>query len=187
MQRLVDFAELLLRAYRAVPRQREIQAHYRRACVTSWWTSSRTPTRCSTQWLRVLAGDTGKLFVVAMTIRHSTRPRRQDREHRQVPARLPRREIIRLERTPVHQQILNAANGLIARNTGRLRQEPLDRSREGDKLQFTRVQRVRRAEFVLARIEDFRTPRLDSAQQRSCIAPTRSRACSRILIPRRIP
>ena len=46
---VVDFAELLLRSYELLTRNEMLRAALpARASATSWWTSSRTPTGCST-------------------------------------------------------------------------------------------------------------------------------------------
>ena len=45
---VVDFAELLLRSYELLSRNEILREHYRSASATSWSTSSRTPTGCST-------------------------------------------------------------------------------------------------------------------------------------------
>ena len=45
---VVDFAELLLRSFELLSENEILREHYQRASATSWWTSSRTPTACST-------------------------------------------------------------------------------------------------------------------------------------------
>ena len=61
---LVDFAELLLRAYEIWRDNPDLLAHYRAASATCWWTSSRTPTPSSTPGCDCWPGHRRALFVV---------------------------------------------------------------------------------------------------------------------------
>ena len=45
---VVDFAELMLRTYELMRDNAALREHYQRRFRTSWSTSSRTPTSCST-------------------------------------------------------------------------------------------------------------------------------------------
>jgi hypothetical protein len=79
---VVDFAELLLRSYELLSRNELLREHYRGASATSWWTSSRTPTACST------AGSSCSPAAAKRHLRGGRRrpvdlrvPRRQRRQH----------------------------------------------------------------------------------------------------------
>src|SRR5262249_15178402 len=85
--------------------------------------------------------------------------------------------------------ILNAANGLIARNTGRLGKNLWTDRGAGEKLQlYAAFNEYDEAEFVLARIEEFRNQGLDYAQQAILYrSNAQSRVLEEMLIRGRIP
>jgi DNA helicase II / ATP-dependent DNA helicase PcrA len=67
-----DFAELLLRSYELLTATSRCASITRSASATSWSTSSRTPTSCSTRWLKQLAGRSTALSRWATTTSRST-------------------------------------------------------------------------------------------------------------------
>ncbi len=82
---VVDFAELMLRSYELLQRRRApARALPARASATSWSTSSRTPTGCSTRWLKLLAAMRTAATRAAARV---LRGRRRRPEHLRLPWR----------------------------------------------------------------------------------------------------
>ena len=68
---VVDFAELLLRAFELWRDNAELLRHYRARFRTCWWTSSRTPTRSSTRGSGCSSARKAQHSRWAMTINRS--------------------------------------------------------------------------------------------------------------------
>ncbi len=188
---LVDFAELLLRAYEICRDVPEIQQHYRHKLRHLLVDEFQDTNTLQYKWLRTLAGDTGKLFVVGDDDQSIYAFRGAKVENIVKFSRdFPGAEIVRLEQNYRSTgNILNAANGLIARNTGRLGKNLWTDRGEGEKIQlYAAYNEYDEAEFALARIDEFRTRGLDYADTAILY---RSNALSRVLeetlIRNRIP
>ncbi|MGJ8669121.1 MAG: DNA helicase II [Oceanococcus sp.] len=119
---LLDFAELLLRAHELCRDNAEIQAHYRRRFSHVLVDEFQDTNTLQYAWLRVLAGDTGKLFVVGDDDQsiYSFRGARIENILR-FSQDFPGADSVRLEQNYRSSgNILKAANKLISHNGGRL-------------------------------------------------------------------
>jgi DNA helicase-2/ATP-dependent DNA helicase PcrA len=188
---LVDFAELLLRAYEICRDVPQIQQHYRARLRHLLVDEFQDTNTLQYQWLKTLAGDTGKLFVVGDDDQSIYAFRGAKVENIMKFSRdFPGAELVRLEQNYRSTgTILNAANGLIAKNTGRLGKNLWTDRGEGDKIQlYAAFNEYDEAEFVLARIEEFRAQGLDYAQQAILYrSNAMSRVLEEILIRNRVP
>ncbi|HEX4872650.1 MAG TPA: UvrD-helicase domain-containing protein, partial [Nevskiaceae bacterium] len=121
-QGLVDFAELLLRAYELCRDHAGIQAHYRakfRHLLVDEFQDTNT---LQYLWLKVLAGPEGIVFAVGDDDQsvYSWRGAKVENLHR-LSRDFAGIEVVKLEQNYRSTgTILKAANGLIARNTARL-------------------------------------------------------------------
>ena len=154
---LVDFAELLLRAYELCRDHREIQAHYRsrfRHILVDEFQDTNT---LQYAWLKVLAGDRGILFAVGDDDQsiYSWRGARVENMIR-LEKDFRGCETVRLEQNYRSTgTILKAANGLIARNTGRLGKNLWTDGAEGQQIQlYAAFNEYDEAEFVINRMKE---------------------------------
>ncbi|MEC9362507.1 MAG: DNA helicase II [Pseudomonadota bacterium] len=156
-QGVVDFAELLLRAYELTRDVEEIQAHYRRRFRHILVDEFQDTNTLQYRWLRTLAGPTGVLFAVGDDDQsvYSWRGARVENMMR-LPTDFPGCEIVRLEQNYRSTgTILNAANGLIARNTSRLGKELWTDTGAGEPVQlYAAYNEYDEAEFVINRIRE---------------------------------
>lgn len=119
---LVDFSELLLKAHELCRDNPEIQAHYRRRFAHILVDEFQDTNALQYAWLRVLAGDSGKLFVVGDDDQsiYSFRGARIENILR-FSKDYPAATAVRLEQNYRSSgNILKAANALIDHNSGRL-------------------------------------------------------------------
>ncbi|MFP5304795.1 MAG: DNA helicase II [Gammaproteobacteria bacterium] len=190
-QGVVDFAELLLRAYELTRDHAEIQAHYRRRFRHVLVDEFQDTNTLQYRWLRVLAGDTGVLFAVGDDDQsvYSWRGARVENMLRLSQDFLGC-EIVRLEQNyRSTSTILNAANGLIARNSARLGKQLWTDRGEGEPIQlYAAFNEYDEAEFVVHRVKEH----LDGACAYSDIAVlyrmgAQSRVLEETLIRARIP
>ena len=127
---------------RAAAAQLRAAARQRRRCAsttsarfrTSWSTSSRTPTRCSTRGCKLLAGPQhGAVFAVGdddQSIYAFRGAQRRQHGSSSSATSSVARALIKLEQNyRSHGNILDAANALIANNRDAPRQEPVHRRR----------------------------------------------------------
>jgi DNA helicase II / ATP-dependent DNA helicase PcrA len=188
---LVDFAELLLRAYEICRDVPDIQRHYRSRLRHLLVDEFQDTNTLQYKWLRTLAGDTGKMFVVGDDDQSIYGFRGAKIENITKFSRdYPGAELIRLEQNYRSTgNILNAANGLIARNTGRLGKNLWTDRGEGEKIQlYAAFNEYDEAEFALARIDEFRNAGLDYAEQAILYrSNAMSRVLEEILIRHRVP
>ena len=156
-QGVVDFAELLLRAYELTRDVEEIQVHYRRRFRHILVDEFQDTNTLQYRWLRTLAGPTGVLFAVGDDDQsvYSWRGARVENMMR-LPTDFPGCEIVRLEQNYRSTgTILNAANGLIARNTSRLGKELWTDTGAGEPVQlYAAYNEYDEAEFVINRIRE---------------------------------
>ncbi len=190
-QGVVDFAELLLRAYEITRDNPDIQAHYRRRLRHILVDEFQDTNALQYRWLKVLAGDTGTLFAVGDDDQsvYSWRGARVENM-----INLSRDfigcEIVRLEQNYRSTgTILNAANGLIARNSARLGKKLWTEIGEGEPIQlYAAFNEYDEAEFVANRIKEH----IDGACAYTDIAVlyrmgAQSRVLEETLIRARIP
>jgi len=119
---VVDFAELLLRAYELLTRNAPIREHYQHRFRHILVDEFQDTNTLQYRWLRLLAGDTACLFAVGdddqsiYAFRGANVGNMADFERDYA-----RGNVIRLEQNyRSYGHILDAANALIAHNTGRL-------------------------------------------------------------------
>jgi len=178
---LVDFAELLLRAHELCRDNPQIQAHYRNRFQHILVDEFQDTNKLQYAWLRVLAGDRAKLFVVGDDDQsiYSWRGARVENIIR-FPKDFPGTQTIRLEqnyRSTGH--ILKTANTLIAHNSGRLGKELWTEDADGPPIQIYRAYNERdEAEFVVNRIQAWVAA---GGQRSDCAILYRSNAMSRTL------
>ncbi|MES0873887.1 DNA helicase II [Sinimarinibacterium thermocellulolyticum] len=156
-QGVVDFAELLLRAFELTRDHAEIQAHYRRRFRHILVDEFQDTNTLQYRWLRTLAGADGILFAVGDDDQsiYSWRGARVEHMMR-LTTDFPGCEIVRLEQNYRSTgMILSAANGLIARNSARLGKQLWTDSGDGEPVQlYAAYNEYDEAEFVVNRIRE---------------------------------
>lgn len=188
---VVDFAELLLRAFEITRDNPEIQAHYRRRFRHVLVDEFQDTNTLQYAWLKVLAGDTGTMFAVGDDDQsiYSWRGARVENMVR-LEKDFPGTEVIRLEQNYRSTgTILKAANGLIAKNTNRLGKNLWTDGGDGEQIQlYASYNEYDEAEFVANRAREL----LDGRCRYSDLAilyrsNAQSRVLEEILIRSRIP
>ena len=181
---VVDFAELLLRAHELCRDNDQIQRHYRQRFSHILVDEFQDTNKLQYAWLRVLAGpagpNQGQLFVVGDDDQsiYSWRGARVDNIIN-FPRDFGGAQTTRLEQNYRSTgNILRAANGLIAHNTGRLGKELWTDDKDGPLIQLYGAYGDRdEAEFVLGRIRQW----VEGGGRRSdCAVLYRSNALSRV-------
>jgi DNA helicase-2/ATP-dependent DNA helicase PcrA len=155
---VVDFAELLLRAYELWQHNPELLAQYRRRFRHILVDEFQDTNAIQYGWLRLLAGDTGQPFVVGDDDQSIYGWRGAKMEHmRRFQRDFPGCRVIKLEQNyRSTRTILKAANAIIARNSGRLGKELWTEGSEGTPIRLYRAYNERdEAEFVVGRIQDW--------------------------------
>ena len=155
---LVDFAELLLRAHELWLHNPDLLAHYRNRLKYVLVDEFQDTNTIQYAWIRLLAGDTGSVFVVGdddqsiygwrgarvENVRHFTRD-------------FPDVQTIRLEqnyRSTGH--ILSAANALIAHNEGRMGKNLWTADGDGEQIRvYSAYNEQDEARFVVNQIEQW--------------------------------
>ncbi len=188
---LVDFAELLLRAYELSRDDEQIQAHYRRRFGHILVDEFQDTNTLQYAWLRTLAGDSGTMFAVGDDDQsiYSWRGARVENMVR-MEHDFPGTEVVRLEQNYRSTgTILKAANGLIARNTNRLGKNLWTDVGDGEAIQlYAAFNEYDEAEFVAGRLREH----LDGRCRHADLAilyrsNAQSRVLEEILIRARIP
>ena len=188
---LVDFAELLLRAYELWREDAQLLDHYRRRFRHLLVDEFQDTNAIQYAWLKLLAGSEGKPFIVGDDDQSIYGWRGARVEHiRRFRKDFPGTKMVRLEQNYRSTgNILNAANALIAHNRERLGKKLWTEGREGDPIRLYAAYNERdEAEFVVGRIRSL----LDQGSAANEIAVLyRSNAQSRVfeeaLIQQRIP
>jgi DNA helicase II / ATP-dependent DNA helicase PcrA len=188
---VVDFAELLLRAYELWRDRPELLAHYRQRFRHVLVDEFQDTNSIQYGWLRLIAGPDGHPFVVGDDDQSIYRWRGARVENLQQFRRdYARAQLFRLEQNyRSTAAILAAANGLIAHNSGRLGKTLWTNGEAGLPIQVYAAFNERdEAEFVARRIADY----VASGHQRSDIAVlyrsnAQSRAFEEAFIGARIP
>ena len=178
---LVDFAELLLRAHELCRDNAQIQAHYRNRFRHILVDEFQDTNTLQYAWLRVLAGDSGILFAVGDDDQsiYSWRGAKVENMMR-LSREFPGTEVIRLEQNYRSTgTILKAANGLIAKNAGRLGKNLWTDGGDGEQIQlYAAFNEYDEAEFIVNKMKSH----LDGRCRYSDLAVLyRSNAQSRVL------
>jgi DNA helicase-2/ATP-dependent DNA helicase PcrA len=154
----VDFAELLLRAHELLREHPPILDHYRDRFRHLLVDEFQDTNAIQYAWLRLLAGETGQLFMVGDDDQsiYGWRGARIENIHR-FSKDFPRVQVLRLEQNYRSTgTILKAANALIAKNQGRLGKNLWTEGRDGDPIQmFAAFNEVDEARFVGSRIQQW--------------------------------
>jgi DNA helicase-2/ATP-dependent DNA helicase PcrA len=153
---LVDFAELLLRAHELCRDNAAIQAHYRNRFRHILVDEFQDTNTLQYAWLRVLAGERGVIFAVGDDDQSVYSWRGAKVEHMmRLSKDFAGLEVVRLEQNYRSTgTILKAANGLIARNVGRLGKNLWTKDGEGEPIQlYAAFNEYDEAEFVVNKIK----------------------------------
>ena len=188
---VVDFAELLLRAYELWRDHPELLAHYRQRFRHVLVDEFQDTNSIQYAWLRLIAGPEGHPFVVGDDDQSVYRWRGARVENLQQFRRdFERSKLYRLEQNyRSTAAILMAANGLIAHNSGRLGKTLWTNGEPGLPIQLYAAFNERdEAEFVARRVADY----VASGNRRDDIAVlyrsnAQSRAFEEAFIAARIP
>ena len=176
---LVDFAELLLRAHELWLHNPAILEHYRdrwRYLLIDEFQDTNT---LQYAWIRVLAGNTGQVFVVGDDDQAIYGWRGAKVENVQQFLRdFPGAKTIKLEQNyRSTSTILKAANSVIARNGGRLGKQLWTDGGEGERIAlYSAYNEQDEARFVVERIREYIA---EHGQARDCAILYRSNAQSR--------
>ena len=155
---VVDFAELLLRAYELVRDNPAIQAHYRRRFSHVLIDEFQDTNNIQYSWALLIAGTDGAPFIVGDDDQSIYRWRGARVENLTRFTRdYPAAKMFRLEQNYRSTgNILKAANALIANNTGRLGKNLWTEGKDGERIKLYAAFNERdEAEFVTARIRDW--------------------------------
>jgi DNA helicase II / ATP-dependent DNA helicase PcrA len=188
---LVDFAELLLRAFELWRDDAELLDHYRRRFRHLLVDEFQDTNAIQYAWLRLLAGREGKPFIVGDDDQSIYGWRGARVEHiRRFQKDFPGTRLVRLEQNYRSTgNILNAANALIAHNRERLGKRLWTEGQAGAPIRLYAAWNERdEAEFVVGRIRALRDEGLAASE---IAVLYRSNAQSRVfeeaLIQARIP
>ena len=152
---LVDFAELLLRAYELWAKHPDVLQHYRARFPHVLVDEFQDTNSLQYAWLRLLVGDTGRLFVVGDDDQSIYGWRGARIEHIQRFSKdFPDAQVLRLEQNYRSTgNILAAANALIANNSGRLGKTLWTSGAHGEKIHlYSAFNDLDEARFVAERI-----------------------------------
>ncbi|MEN9527055.1 MAG: hypothetical protein RLY56_1006 [Pseudomonadota bacterium] len=155
---VVDFAELLLRAFELWRDQPELLAHYRRRFCHVLVDEFQDTNTIQYAWTKLLVGSEGAPFAVGDDDQSIYRWRGARVENLQTFRRdFPQAKLIRLEQNYRSTgTILEAANALIANNSGRLGKNLWTSGGKGEAIRLYAAFNERdEAEFVLQRIKDW--------------------------------
>ncbi|MGY8795789.1 MAG: 3'-5' exonuclease, partial [Woeseiales bacterium] len=178
---LVDFAELLLRAHELWRDNAELLAHYQRRFQHLLVDEFQDTNSIQYAWLRLLAGKTGVPFVVGDDDQSIYRWRGARVEHiQQFQQDFPRASVVKLEQNyRSTETILDAANAVIANNTGRLGKNLWTEGGRGEPIRVYSAYNERdEADFVVGKLRTWS----DQGNARADAAVLyRSNAQSRVL------
>ncbi len=188
---IVDFAELLLRAYELWRDNPDVLAHYRNRFRHVLVDEFQDTNTIQYNWLKILAGPQGMPFAVGDDDQSIYRWRGARVENLQQYRRdFPATQLFRLEQNYRSTgNILAAANALIANNTGRLGKNLWTSGEQGDPVRVYAAFNERdEADFVVNRIRDWV---MKGGSRSECAILYRSNAQSRAfeeaLLTARIP
>ncbi|MFZ7095372.1 DNA helicase II [Luteimonas dalianensis] len=178
---LVDFAELLLRAHELLRDNAPLLAHYRQRFGQILVDEFQDTNAIQYAFIRVLAGDTGQVFVVGDDDQAIYGWRGAKVENVQKFLKdFPRAQTIRLEQNyRSSANILDAANAVIAHNPDRLGKRLWTDSGQGEPVDlYAAYNEIDEARFVVERIGQWVR---DGGSHGDCAVLYRSNAQSRAL------
>ena len=155
---MVDFAELLLRAHELLLNNPPILEHYQKRFRYLLVDEFQDTNSIQYAWLRILAGGNDNLFVVGDDDQSIYGWRGAKIENIQKFSNdFPSSELIRLEQNyRSTTTILNAANGLIDQNAGRLGKELWTDQGKGDPITlYAGFNEIDEARYIVSRIKDW--------------------------------
>jgi DNA helicase-2/ATP-dependent DNA helicase PcrA len=177
---LVDFSELLLRAYELIRDSAELRTHYQERFRHVLVDEFQDTNNIQYAWLKLFSGGHRNLFVVGDDDQSIYGWRGAQVENiLQFERDNPGARAIRLEQNyRSTQTILKAANGVIGHNSGRLGKDLWTDGPAGEPIQlFTAYNEIDEARFVVDRIQAW----VESGQRRDQVAILyRSNAQSRV-------
>ncbi|KGD80133.1 MULTISPECIES: DNA helicase II [Tatumella] len=178
---LVDFAELLLRAHELWLNKPHILNHYRERFTNLLVDEFQDTNNIQYAWIRMLAGDTGKVMIVGDDDQSIYGWRGAQVENIQrFLTDFNGAQTIRLEQNyRSTSNILKAANTLIANNQGRLGKELWTEDGEGEPISlYCAFNELDEARFVVGRIKHWHE---QGGALADCAILYRSNAQSRVL------
>jgi len=183
---LVDFSELLLRAYEICRDNTDLLAHYRKRFTHILVDEFQDTNMLQYAWIKLLAGPSGKVFIVGDDDQsiYSWRGARVDNIMR-FEEEFPGTHTVRLEQNYRSTgNILSAANGLIGHNVARLGKELWTAGSDGEPIDvYAAYNEYDEAQHVVGRIQQW----IADGGTRSDVAILyRSNAQSRVLEERLI-
>ena len=190
-QGVVDFAELLLRAYELWRDRPDVLAHYRQRFRHVLIDEFQDTNTIQYEWLKLLAGPNGLPFAVGDDDQSIYRWRGARVENLQQYRRdYPSAQLFRLEQNYRSTgNILEAANALIRNNSGRMGKNLWTSGETGEPVRlYASFNERDEADFVVNRIRDWS---LKGGKRSECAILYRSNAQSRVfeeaLLVARIP
>src|SRR5580693_5571166 len=188
---VIDFAELLLRAFELWRDNAELLQHYRRRFRHVLVDEFQDTNSIQYAWIRLLVGSEGAAFVVGDDDQSIYRWRGAKVENlHKYRSDFPQAQLIRLEQNyRSTSAILDAANALISNNTGRMGKTLWTQGPAGEPVKLYAAFNERdEAEFVVTRILEWSQR---GGLRRECAILYRSNAQSRVfeefLISMRVP
>ena len=178
---LVDFAELLLRAHELWLNKPHILNHYRERFTNVLVDEFQDTNNIQYAWIRMLAGDSGRVIIVGDDEQSIYGWRGAQVENIQRFLQdFPGAETIRLEQNyRSTNNILKAANALIANNNGRLGKELWTEGSDGEPISiYCAFNELDEARFVVNRIKVWME---NGGALNDCAILYRSNAQSRVL------
>lgn len=178
---LVDFAELLLRAHELWLNKPQILNHYRERFSNILVDEFQDTNNIQYAWISMLAGDSGRVIIVGDDDQSIYGWRGAQVENIQRFLQdFPGAETIRLEQNyRSTNNILKAANALIANNNGRLGKELWTDGSDGEKISlYCAFNELDEARFVVNRIKTWHE---NGNALQDCAILYRSNAQSRVL------
>jgi len=178
---LVDFAELLLRAHELWLNKPHILNHYRERFTNVLVDEFQDTNNIQYAWIRMLAGDSGRVIIVGDDDQSIYGWRGAQVENIQRFLQdFPGAETIRLEQNyRSTNNILKAANALIANNNGRLGKELWTEGSDGEPIAiYCAFNELDEARFVVNRIKVWME---NGGALNDCAILYRSNAQSRVL------
>lgn len=178
---LVDFAELLLRAHELWLNKPHILQHYRERFTNILVDEFQDTNNIQYAWIKVLAGDSGKVMIVGDDDQSIYGWRGAQVENIQrFLTDFPGAQTIRLEQNyRSTNNILSAANTLIANNDGRLGKELWTEGGDGEPISlYCAFNELDEARFVVNRIKAWQE---QGGTLEHCAILYRSNAQSRVL------
>lgn len=153
---VIDFAEILLRAFELVRDRKDVLQHYQRRFRHILVDEFQDTNKIQYAWLTLLAGNAAKLFVVGDDDQsiYGWRGAQVENLHR-FQKNLPDVKTVRLEQNyRSTSTILQAANALIANNQGRLGKELWTDGNEGELITlYSAFDESEEAAWVVGRIQ----------------------------------